>query len=100
MLMNLGAKSVYEATDGARRAGDDPRLGSRHHGAWAKRSQVFEALRLGAHEFRLKPTSPKALQDRLLSIIVKPRPMMQIGEYYVPQPRTLSAGTEPAYTEV
>jgi hypothetical protein len=31
------------------------------------------------HEFLLKPISPKMLQDRLLSILVKPRPMVQIG---------------------
>jgi CheY-like chemotaxis protein len=53
----------------------------------AQRSHVAEALRLGVHEFLLKPTSPKALRDRLLSIVVTPRPMVQIGEHYVPQPR-------------
>jgi two-component system chemotaxis response regulator CheY len=57
----------------------------------AKRSHVLHALRLGAHEFLLKPTSPKALQDRLLSIVAKPRPMVQIGKYYVPQPRAGAA---------
>ena len=55
----------------------------------AQRAQIIEALRLGAHEFLIKPTSPKALQDRLLSIIVKPRQMVQIGKYYVPQPRRM-----------
>jgi hypothetical protein len=39
------------------------------------------------HEFLLKPTSPKALRDRLVSILMRPRPMVQIGKYYVPQPR-------------
>ena len=53
----------------------------------ARRSQVQEAMRLGVHEFLLKPTSPKALRDRLLSIVLCPRPMVQIGKYYVPQPR-------------
>ena len=55
--------------------------------ACAQRSQVSEAMRLGVHEFLLKPTSPRALRDRLLSILVKPRPMVQIGKYYVPEPR-------------
>jgi DNA-binding response OmpR family regulator len=55
--------------------------------ACAQRSQVAEAMRLGVHEFLLKPTSPQALRDRLLSIIIKPRPMVQIGKFYVPQPR-------------
>jgi two-component system chemotaxis response regulator CheY len=51
------------------------------------RSQVLQAMRLGVHEFLLKPTSPKALRDRLVSILLRPRPMVQIGKYYVPQPR-------------
>jgi two-component system, chemotaxis family, chemotaxis protein CheY len=53
----------------------------------AQRSYVIEALRAGVHEFLLKPTSPKALHDRLMSIVAKPRPMMQLGEHYVPKPR-------------
>jgi CheY-like chemotaxis protein len=53
----------------------------------AHRSYVIEALRAGVHEFLLKPTSPKALRDRLMSIVFKPRPMMQLGEHYVPKPR-------------
>ncbi len=57
----------------------------------AQRAQVNEALRAGANEFLLKPTSPKALCDRLLSIVYKPRPMVKLGTYYVPQPRRLSA---------
>jgi two-component system, chemotaxis family, chemotaxis protein CheY len=57
----------------------------------AQRAQVNEALRAGANEFLLKPTSPKALCDRLLSIVYKPRPMVKLGTYYVPQPRRMSA---------
>jgi two-component system, chemotaxis family, chemotaxis protein CheY len=53
----------------------------------AERPAVIEALRNGAHEFLLKPTSPKALCDRLMSIVVKPRPMVKLGKYYVPEPR-------------
>src|ERR1700690_274653 len=41
----------------------------------AQRSYVIDAMRAGVHEFLLKPTSPKALRDRLMSIVVKPRPM-------------------------
>ena len=55
----------------------------------AQRSVVMEALRNGAHEFLLKPTSPKALCERLTSIVAKPRPMMKVGKYYVPQPRRM-----------
>ena len=60
----------------------------------AHRSSVVEALRAGVHEFLIKPTSPKALRDRLTSIAVKPRPMMKLGDFYVPQPRRLLAGME------
>jgi len=60
----------------------------------AQRSAVMEALRNGAHEFLLKPTSPKALCDRLTSIMVKPRPMMKLGKYYVPQPRRIPSMNE------
>ncbi len=121
MLMNIGAKTIYEAADGVsaldviRTANPDvaildwdlpvlsgpqvikivrsPDVFPKPHlpiimlTACAQRSQVSEAMRLGVHEFLLKPTSPRALQDRLLSILVKPRPMVRIGKFYVPQPR-------------
>ncbi|MGH6728251.1 MAG: response regulator [Pseudolabrys sp.] len=59
----------------------------------AQRSSVVEAMRAGVHEFLIKPTSPKALRDRLMSIVFKPRPMQQLGEFYVPKPRHI--GEEP-----
>ena len=62
----------------------------------AQRSSVVQALRAGVHEFLIKPTSPKALRDRLTSIAVKPRPMVKIGDFYVPQPRRLPAGLDAA----
>jgi two-component system chemotaxis response regulator CheY len=62
----------------------------------AQRSAVCQALRAGVHEFLLKPTSPKALHDRLLSIVVNPRPMMRLGRFYVPQPRRPPAAYEVA----
>lgn len=55
---------------------------------------VMEALRAGVHEFLLKPTSPKALQDRLLSIVTRPRRMMKLGDYYVPEPRRIPVTSE------
>jgi two-component system chemotaxis response regulator CheY len=121
MLMNLGAKSVYEAGDGLAalemlrhnlidvmvldrditiltapellsfiRTPDlfpKPDLPVIMLVAAARRKDAIEALRLGAHELLLKPTSPKALQDRLLSVMLNPRKMVQIGKHYVPQPR-------------
>lgn len=121
MLMNLGARVVYEASDGlsaleiirmfdpdimvidwdipvlngpeVMRIVRSPDLFPRPDlpviflTDRTKRSEVMEALRLGANEFLVKPTSPAALRDRLLSIFCKPRPMIQIGDFYVPEPR-------------
>jgi two-component system, chemotaxis family, chemotaxis protein CheY len=121
MLMNIGAKTIFEAADGVaaldiiRSANPDvafidwdlpvlsgpqvlkivrsPDVFPKPHlpivmlTACAARSHIAEAIRLGVHEFLLKPTSPRALQDRLLSILVKPRQMVRIGELYVPEPR-------------
>src|SRR5262245_28087044 len=125
MLMNIGAKVIYEASDGVaaldiiRTVNPDvafidwdlPVLSGpqvvrivRSPGVFpkpalpivmltqsAQRSRVHAALSLGVHEFLVKPTSPKALQDRLLSILVKPRQMVQIGNQYIPKPRRLAA---------
>jgi two-component system, chemotaxis family, chemotaxis protein CheY len=121
MLMNIGAKSIYEAADGVsaldiiRTANPDvaildwempmmsgheiirivrspgvfpkPDLPMILLTAGADRLRVNEAIRLGVHEFLCKPTSPGALRDRLASILVKPRLMVQIGKNYVPKLR-------------
>ena len=121
MLMNIGAKSIYEAGDGVaaldtiRTANPDvaildwemplvsgqdliriirspgvfpkPDLPIILLMAGADRSRVTEAIQLGVHEFLCKPTSPGALRDRLMSILLKPRPMVQIGKYYLPKLR-------------
>jgi CheY-like chemotaxis protein len=132
MLMNLGAKSVIEATDGLaaleaiRNCDPDvmfidwdmpilnglevmrivrspdvfprPNLPIVMLTNRAQRSFVAEALRAGVHEFLLKPTSPKALRERLMSIVVKPRPMLKLGDFYVPQPWRMPAENEMART--
>lgn len=59
--------------------------------AFAERSRVVEAVRLGVNEFLLKPVSSKALAARLVSILAKPRRMVKKGEYYVPEPRNISS---------
>jgi len=51
------------------------------------RSRVRNAIRLGAHELLVRPISPKALQQRLMSIFLAQRPMVRSGKYYIPQPR-------------
>jgi two-component system, chemotaxis family, chemotaxis protein CheY len=52
-----------------------------------KRSRVHAALRLGVHELLVKPISPKTLQQRLLGVLLKPRPMIRAGRHYIPMPR-------------
>ena len=51
------------------------------------RSRVHAAIKLGVHEFLVKPISPKTLQQRLLGIVLAPRPMVRSGRYYIPMPR-------------
>jgi len=51
------------------------------------RSRVTTAIRLGVHEFLVKPVSPKTLQQRMLGIILNPRAMVRAGKYYIPMPR-------------
>jgi CheY-like chemotaxis protein len=121
MLVNLGARAIYEASDGAaaldaiRMVSPDVMImnwdmpvlnGSevmrivRSPGMFPKpnlpiimltdiglRSRVVAAIRLGVHEFLVKPISPKTLQQRLLGIMLNPRPMVRAGNYYVPMPR-------------
>ena len=128
MLMNIGAKSIFEVGDGLAALDvirsvnpdimlmdwDIPVLSGpqvmhivRSPGLFAKpflpiimltsrasRLRVNEAMRLGVNEVLAKPTSPKMLQDRLLSILVKPRPMVQVGKYLVPEPRRQEAADE------
>jgi CheY-like chemotaxis protein len=50
-------------------------------------SRVTASMRLGVHEFLVKPISPKTLQQRLLGLILNPRPMVRAGKFYIPMPR-------------
>ena len=53
------------------------------------RWRVVEAARIGAHEYLLKPVSTKSLLDRIVAIIGRPRPTVQLDGYYGPLPRRL-----------
>ncbi len=55
--------------------------------AHGERWRVVESVKIGANEFLCKPVSAKALFDRLLSILVKPRASVRLGDYYGPAPR-------------
>jgi two-component system chemotaxis response regulator CheY len=58
-----------------------------------ERWRVVEAVRLGVNEYLVKPVSAKALYDRLVSITLQPRPTVQVGDYYGPEPRKLAGET-------
>ena len=63
--------------------------------AHAERSRVIEAVRLGVHEYLAKPVSSQALRSRLASVLMNPRPIVRVGDYYGPEPRKLVRGAEP-----
>lgn len=62
--------------------------------AYSERSRVIEAARLGVNEYLLKPVSSTAILARIVSILARPRRMLQLGDYYGPEPR-LRAGFKP-----
>ena len=55
--------------------------------AHGERWRIVEAVKLGVNEFLCKPVSAKALLDRMVSILLKPRESVQVGDYYGPAPR-------------
>jgi two-component system chemotaxis response regulator CheY len=65
-----------------------------------ERWRVIEAIRIGVNEYLRKPVSAQALLDRLTAIVARPRPAVQLGDYYGPEPRKLVADpvTEPSVT--
>ena len=52
-----------------------------------ERWRIIESVKIGVNEFLCKPVSAKALLDRLISILLKPRESVRFGEYYGPAPR-------------
>jgi two-component system, chemotaxis family, chemotaxis protein CheY len=59
----------------------------------SERWRVVEAVRLGVNEYLTKPVSTKTIYDRLVSIMTQPRPVVQLGDYYGPEPRKLLTET-------
>jgi two-component system, chemotaxis family, chemotaxis protein CheY len=55
-----------------------------------ERSRVIEAMNFGVDEFLLKPVSSRALQDRLISVLVKPHEFVQDGEAAGPARRKMA----------
>jgi two-component system chemotaxis response regulator CheY len=52
-----------------------------------EKSRVMEAVRLGIHEYLLKPVSGQALLTRIAAILTSPRAMVRKGSFYGPEPR-------------
>ena len=102
LLSNLGVKKIYEASDGIaglemiREVSPDvvvldwemPMLSGPDLVRIVRSPGVVEAARLGVNEFLCKPVSAKGLQERLISILIKPRVSVRVGEYYGPVPRS------------
>ena len=55
--------------------------------AYGEQWRILESVKLGVNEFLCKPVSAKALYERLLSILLKPRASVRRGDYYGPAPR-------------
>ena len=55
--------------------------------AHGERWRILQAAKLGINEFLCKPVSAKALYDRILSVLLKPRASVRLGGYYGPVPR-------------
>jgi len=55
--------------------------------AFGDRRRIVESVQIGVNEFLCKPVSAKALYDRIVSILLKPRANVHLGEYYGPEPR-------------
>jgi DNA-binding response OmpR family regulator len=68
--------------------------------AHGERWRVVEAVRLGVNEFMVKPVSAKGLLDRVISIMASPRPIVQHGDYYGPQPRNFFGDPEHPFEEI
>jgi two-component system chemotaxis response regulator CheY len=62
--------------------------------AHGERSRIVEAVRIGVNEFLCKPVSAKTLTDRFISILIKPRASVRVGDYYGPEPRKLVPSEE------
>jgi two-component system chemotaxis response regulator CheY len=55
--------------------------------AHVEQRRILESVKLGVNEFLCKPVSAKALFERLISILLKPRAIVRRGDYYGPAPR-------------
>ena len=64
-----------------------------------ERRRIEQLTKLGINEFLCKPVSAKSLYDRLLSILLKPRENVKLGNYYGPRPRRPAPAPVPSGTD-
>jgi CheY-like chemotaxis protein len=55
--------------------------------AHTERHRMLEAKQFGVHEILRKPVSPKALYQRIASIVLQPRRFIRTPTYFGPEPR-------------
>jgi two-component system chemotaxis response regulator CheY len=61
-----------------------------------ERWRILQSMKLGVNEVLCKPVSAQAHYDRLISILLRPRKIVRIGDYYGPEPRRRGTRTKPA----
>lgn len=62
--------------------------------AHTERHRIIEARKFGVHEILRKPVSPAALYQRIMAIIMHPRPFIRTSSYFGPEPREELHGME------
>ncbi len=63
--------------------------------AHAERARVLQARDAGVTEFLCKPVSPKRLFERILNIVLRPRPFVQTKTFFGPDRRRHHEGSFP-----
>jgi CheY-like chemotaxis protein len=63
--------------------------------AYAERARVLQAREAGVTEFLCKPVSAKRLYERILNIVLNPRPFIQTKSFFGPDRRRHHEGSFP-----
>lgn len=61
--------------------------------AHTEKHRIQAAIHAGVNEIIVKPFSAKTLLQRLESVVLRPRPFVQIGGYFGPMPRESRASS-------
>ena len=67
--------------------------------AFTEAFRITEARDAGVNEFLAKPVSPKALYQRIVAVIEKPRPFVRTATYFGPCRRRQTLGPPAGYPE-